>query len=189
MFVDLNASTLITISRIFLAFLMPLSIGLSNGLAYILSIFVIAGLTDWMDGFIARRLGQVSRLGEILDPLADKVLYFSGVMCIAILTQDIVLTTLGLIMVVREFFVSAMRVVLNDASDVSAPLPVSFNAKVKTFVQFLGIGYVFISLQFPGVFPYVFYFIFALAVSFSIISFVGYLKKAQFHLTIQHKTQ
>jgi cardiolipin synthase len=74
--------------------------------------WLLAGLgaTDWVDGFVARRFGQVSTLGKVLDPTADRILLFVGV--IAILVDGAVPTWVAIIAIVREGVVAAAAVVL-----------------------------------------------------------------------------
>ncbi len=99
-----------------------------------LVIFVIAAITDCLDGKISRKLGIVTKFGKIMDPLADKLLVSAGF---------IMLTGLGIvpafvtaIVVFRDFFVTALRMFGSDNSkDVAAGL----SGKVKTLFQMLAI--------------------------------------------------
>ena len=65
---------LLTFSRIVLAAIIFLLLMSSDGYLLALILFYIAGFTDWLDGFLARKYNAVSQLGEILDPIADKIL-------------------------------------------------------------------------------------------------------------------
>jgi cardiolipin synthase len=71
------------------------------------------GATDWVDGFLARRLGQVSELGKILDPTADRLLL--GVAVVSILIDGSVPLWLGIVVLLREVLVAAAAVVLAAA--------------------------------------------------------------------------
>ena len=65
---------LLTFSRIVLAAIIFLLLMSSDGYLLALILFYIAGFTDWLDGYLARKYNAVSQLGEILDPIADKIL-------------------------------------------------------------------------------------------------------------------
>ena len=65
---------LITLSRIVLGIIIFLLLAIDNYLDVALILFMFAGLTDYLDGFLARRYSLTSQLGEILDPIADKIL-------------------------------------------------------------------------------------------------------------------
>ena len=65
---------LLTFSRIVLAAIIFLLLMSSDGYLLALILFYIAGFTDWLDGYLARKYDAVSQLGEILDPIADKIL-------------------------------------------------------------------------------------------------------------------
>ncbi|HEY0053604.1 MAG TPA: CDP-diacylglycerol--glycerol-3-phosphate 3-phosphatidyltransferase [Caulobacteraceae bacterium] len=99
-------------------------------------IFAASALTDWIDGFLARRWNAVSRWGAILDPIADKILVAGGI--VGILTSGTSATVaipLGLILF-REFAVSALR----ETTAGSISLPVTFLAKCKTALQMIALG-------------------------------------------------
>ena len=65
---------ILTFSRIVLAAIIFLLLMSSDGYLLALILFYIAGFTDWLDGYLARKYNSVSQLGEILDPIADKIL-------------------------------------------------------------------------------------------------------------------
>ena len=93
-------------------------------------VFAIASLTDFFDGYIARKYNLVSSFGKIMDPLADKLLTFGALLCF------IQLGTVGvwapMIIISREFFVTCMRVVAVSKGKVIAA---SWWGKIKTNVQ------------------------------------------------------
>jgi cardiolipin synthase (CMP-forming) len=101
-------------------------------------LFVIAGITDYLDGYYARRLGQISDLGKLLDPIADKIL----ITCILVLLIDsdqlkqwAIIPTL--IILAREFFVSGLREFL---ATIQVQVPVTQLAKWKTTFQIIALG-------------------------------------------------
>ncbi len=99
-------------------------------------IFVIASITDFFDGFIARSLNQITMIGKILDPLADKMLTtaaFLGLMMTGLASVWAIY-----IILVRELFISGLRTVaVAQNIDVSA----SWMGKVKTVAQMIAIGF------------------------------------------------
>lgn len=98
--------------------------------------FVVAAVTDFFDGWLARRYKVESLLGAILDPIADKVLVAGGVVGLAILGSWMVAAAGGL-MLFREFAVSALRETLAPKG---LKLPVTLLAKWKTTLQLLGLA-------------------------------------------------
>ena len=99
-------------------------------------LFVLASVTDFFDGFIARRWKQMTKLGAILDPLADKMLIlaaFLGLMYI-----DRANPWAIFLILVREFFITGLRVLLaSEGKNIKA----SFIGKTKTVVQMIAIGF------------------------------------------------
>jgi cardiolipin synthase len=111
-------------------------------------IFAVAAGTDWVDGFIARRFNQVSQLGRMLDPIADKLLV--GLVLVA-LAWDGSLSAYDLVPVMailfREFFIPGLREFLGNAQVV---LPVSRLAKWKTTIQLVAIIVIFLEGILPN---------------------------------------
>jgi CDP-diacylglycerol--glycerol-3-phosphate 3-phosphatidyltransferase len=99
-------------------------------------IFVIASVTDFFDGFIAREWNQSSELGGILDPLADKMLIVGAFL--ALLTIGKISIWAVYIILIRELFISGLRITaISKGIDVSA----SWSGKVKTVTQMFAIGF------------------------------------------------
>ncbi len=92
-------------------------------------LLAVIGATDWVDGYVARRFHQVSTLGKVLDPLADRVLVATAV--IAVIVYGAVPLWFGLATVAREVLVSAMVLVL--ASLGAARIDVLWVGKASTF--------------------------------------------------------
>jgi CDP-diacylglycerol--glycerol-3-phosphate 3-phosphatidyltransferase len=101
-----------------------------------LAAFVVAALTDFLDGWLARRWGATSVLGAILDPIADKVLVCAAILGLLATQTPGVLIPGGLILF-REFAVSALRETLAPRG---ISLPVTFLAKTKTALQLVALG-------------------------------------------------
>ncbi len=100
-----------------------------------LALFLLAALTDFLDGFIARRLGLVTRLGKLLDPAADKILTSAAFISLVELGRApawIVVT-----IVAREFAISTLRSV---AATQGLVISASWSGKLKTVSQVLAIS-------------------------------------------------
>ena len=102
-------------------------------------IFIIAALTDWFDGLIARNYKLSSNFGAFIDPVADKVLVVCSLICLIYL--DRVDLLLGSIIILREFFVSSLREWFANNKKI---LSVSVFGKVKTLCQMISIPMFFI---------------------------------------------
>ncbi len=99
-------------------------------------LFVVASATDFFDGYIARTFDQITTMGEILDPLADKMLTLAGFLGLMIL--DRANEWAIFLIITRELFITGLRVsAVTQGIDVSA----SFIGKVKTVVQMIAIGF------------------------------------------------
>ena len=105
----------------------------------VFAIFIIAALTDWFDGLIARNYKLSSNFGAFIDPVADKVLVVCSLICLIYL--DRVNLFLGSIIILREFFVSSLREWFANNKKI---LSVSVFGKVKTLCQMICIPMFFI---------------------------------------------
>ena len=94
-----------------------------------LLVLAVSGASDWLDGVLARRLGQVSRLGQLLDPAADRL--FILVTLVALAWRDVVPWWLLGVLVLRDVVLAVMLVVLARVG--YAPLPVHLAGKAGTF--------------------------------------------------------
>lgn len=104
-----------------------------------LAIFVVAGISDFLDGYLARALEQQSSLGRMLDPIADKLLVSAVLLMLA---ADHTITGFSLwaaiVILCREILVSGLREFL---AELKVSVPVSRVAKWKTFLQLLALGF------------------------------------------------
>jgi CDP-diacylglycerol--glycerol-3-phosphate 3-phosphatidyltransferase len=99
-------------------------------------VFVIASVTDFFDGYIARQFDQMTILGAILDPLADKMLMLAGFLGLVYMGRADVLAVF--LILSREFFITGLRVVaVSQGHDVAS----TFSGKLKTVVQMFAIGF------------------------------------------------
>ena len=152
---------------------------------YVTAVFLLAGLTDWLDGYLARRLDQTSEFGAFLDPVADKLvvavvlvlLVSDGDVLARVVSQKLFIVAVAVIMG-REIAVSALREWVAQ-SGVQPSIAVSTLGKVKTTVQIIAIALLLYGQDLVG-FPtllvgestlYV-------ASALTIWSMVGYLKSA-----------
>lgn len=99
-----------------------------------LAVFVLASITDFLDGYISRKNNLVTKFGKIMDPLADKMLVASGFILIA--TAGIIPAWMAVVIVLRDFFVTGLR---NFGADKSKDLAASLSGKIKTVFQLLAV--------------------------------------------------
>ena len=99
-----------------------------------LGAFVVASITDFLDGYISRKKNFVTKFGKIMDPLADKMLVASGFILLA--TAGVIPAWMAVIIVLRDFFVTGLR---NFGADNNKDLAASLTGKVKTVFQLLAI--------------------------------------------------
>ncbi|MDD2326232.1 MAG: CDP-diacylglycerol--glycerol-3-phosphate 3-phosphatidyltransferase [Alphaproteobacteria bacterium] len=106
------------------------------------ALFSIAGVTDWLDGYMARRENQVSRIGQFLDPIADKLLV-SAVILLLVYNRkiDSINVLPALIILLREVAVSGLREFL---AGLSVNVPVSKLAKWKTTIQIVALAFLIV---------------------------------------------
>ena len=97
-------------------------------------LFFIAGVTDYFDGYLARKYNAVSQLGEILDPIADKILILFVLFGLAINLSSYLIGFIGAVIITREIWVGALRD-LNARNGTSDATKVTFLAKIKTSIQ------------------------------------------------------
>lgn len=98
------------------------------------AIFVAASFTDWLDGVVARRRNQVTTLGTLLDPVADKLLVAAAL--VSLLTIDKIAAWIVVVIIGRELAVTGLRAV---AAGVGVIVPASRLAKWKTASQYMAI--------------------------------------------------
>lgn len=136
----LNVPNLLTWGRIFLipfvvgVFYLPIPASEQNVLATVA--FVIAAVTDWFDGWLARRLGQSSAFGAFLDPVADKLMVAAALVMLVQLGRADAL--LAFIIIGREIAISALREWMAKIG-AARSIAVSFIGKLKTTAQMVAI--------------------------------------------------
>lgn len=135
------------------------------------AIFVVASLTDFLDGYIARKYNLVSNFGKFMDPLADKLLVMSAL--VAMVALGDLPAWVVIIILAREFAITGFRTLAMEANIVMAA---SWWGKVKTTTQMIMIIVVLLALDLPGI-AIVETILVALAVFFTILSGVDYIVK------------
>jgi len=106
---------------------------------YAFVLFFIASITDYFDGYLARKYNLVSQLGEILDPIADKILIVFLLFALAVNLTSYYIGFLSAIIITREIWVGALRD-FNARQQNSNATRVTFLAKIKTTIQLFTIS-------------------------------------------------
>jgi CDP-diacylglycerol---glycerol-3-phosphate 3-phosphatidyltransferase len=170
----MNLPNKITIARvfmipIFLVFYLVPSIPNGNYIAAI--IFIIASLTDFVDGQIARKRQLVTNFGKFADPLADKLLVTAAL--ISFIELDLIPAWIIIIIIAREFIISGFRLV---ASDKGVVIAASYWGKLKTTAQMIMcILLIFnFNLYFFNVLEQIFIY---LSLALTVVSLIDYLYK------------
>ena len=102
------------------------------------SLFAAAALTDWLDGFLARRMNQTTELGAFLDPVADKIMVCAVLVMLVEVYHNFWMTTAAIVIVVRELVISALREWL-AAKRLRETVAVSWLGKCKTTLQLIAV--------------------------------------------------
>jgi len=141
-------------------------------------IFSFAALTDWLDGYLARKLGQISHIGAFLDPVADKLIVVVALILLTETHHSLVISIPTMIIVCREIIISALREWMANFNR-SKIVAVSFIGKVKTTTQMTAI--LLLLFKFPQLedFTMILGYIFLYISTFlTILSMYKYLKAA-----------
>ncbi len=106
-------------------------------------VFVIASVTDFFDGYVARKWNQMTKIGAILDPLADKMLMLAGFLGLMVIDRASIWAIF--LILSREFFITGLRVMaMSEGKDVSS----SMAGKTKTVLQMIAIGFLIMNWPF-----------------------------------------
>ncbi len=181
----LNTPNLLTLFRMALIPVVVVLYFMPIAGVYVTAVFLLAGLTDWLDGYLARRLEQTSQFGEFLDPVADK-LVVAAVLVLLVSDGDVLARVVSqkffivavVVIIGREIAVSALREWVAQ-SGARAGMAVSTLGKVKTTVQIIAIALLLYSQDLVG-FPTLLVgeLMLYVASALTIWSMVGYLKSA-----------
>ena len=135
-----------------------------------LGIFVAASVTDWLDGYLARKYHLITDFGKFMDPLADKLLVCSALICFIELEK--LPAWIVIIIIAREFIISGFRLV---AADNGVVIAASYWGKFKTVSQMILI--ILLLLNFGGIFTTLEMIFIVLATDLTVISLIDYIWK------------
>ena len=171
--IEMNLPNKLTIARVlmvpvFVLFMLCKSIPANTIWAGIL--FIAASLTDTLDGYLARKNNQVTTFGKFMDPLADKLLVCSALICLSDL--HLVPSWIVIIIVAREFIISGFRLVAAEKGTVIAA---SYWGKVKTVAQMLMV--IVKVFNFGGIFTLIGDILMWAALILTVVSLADYLMK------------
>lgn len=143
---QLTIPTLITLFRIVLipCFVIVFYVPIENANLYAAGIFFIAGLSDWVDGYLARILKQESSFGAFLDPVADKLMVSVAIVLIVQSHPTLWMAIPSAIIISREISVSALREWMAELGE-RASVEVSMIGKIKTSAQMAAIFFIIIA--------------------------------------------
>jgi len=142
----MNLANKLTMIRIFLVpiFLLFIAVkGIPYGRELAIIIFIVASLTDKLDGYIARSRNQITNFGKFMDPLADKLLVTAAL--VSLVELQIVHGWVAMIIIAREFAVSGLRTIAASDGKVIAA---SKWGKLKTVIQIVAIITALINLSY-----------------------------------------
>lgn len=173
---DLNLPNTITLIRIGMIPLIMLFLLLPIPGKYLLSaiLFIGASATDGLDGHIARSRNMVTTLGKFLDPLADKLLILSTLICL--MANEKAGAVAIIIILTRELMVTGLRAI---AADKGVVIAASYFGKVKTVSQIVAISYILIAGQFTALPAWLGTLFLWIAVVITILSGVDYFYKGR----------
>lgn len=154
-----------------------------------LGLYAVACVTDFFDGYLARSMGQISRLGRFLDPVADKLLVASVIFMLVATGRISGLVVLpALIILIREILVSGLR---EHLASISVGVPVSRLAKWKTMIQMFSLGFLIVHDASPAWIPSVWIGEIGvwIAALLTLITGYDYLRAGLDHLTTEPEAQ
>ena len=143
-----------------------------------LAIFVIASVTDWFDGYLARKHHLVTNFGKFMDPLADKLLVCSAMICLIELER--LPAWIVIIIIAREFIISGFRLI---AAENGIVIAANYWGKFKTVSQMIMI--ILLLLHFGGVFTVLEQIFIWLSLALTVISLMTYIWQNRSVLSMQ----
>ena len=137
----MNLPNIITLARILLVPVFVVIYLWPGDGTYLIAatLFALAAATDWLDGYLARRLNQTTPFGAFLDPVADKLIVVSALTVLLAQHSTVWLTLPGLIIIGREIMISALREWMAEMNS-SVTVAVSYLGKIKTSLQMIAIA-------------------------------------------------
>ena len=169
----MNTPNKLTVARMilvpFLVLFMLTDLGGEANRYIALAIFVVASVTDWFDGKLARKYNLVTDFGKFMDPLADKLLVCSAMICL--IPSGKLPTAVVIVIIAREFIISGFRLI---ASDNGVVIAASYWGKFKTTFQMVSV--VLLILDIPAL-AFVTTICVWIALVLTIVSLVDYIYK------------
>lgn len=145
--------------------------GLGSSAKYVAAaIFIIASATDWLDGYLARKHNLVTDFGKFMDPIADKLLVCSALICLV--ENGALAAWMVIVIIGREFIISGFRLV---ASDKGVVIAASYWGKFKTVSQMLMV--ILLILDLGGIWNTIANVLIWIAIILTVVSLVDYLLK------------
>jgi cardiolipin synthase len=182
-----NLPNLLTLSRIFvippIVALFLVEGDIPRWIAF--GLYAAACITDFFDGYVARSMGQISKVGRFLDPVADKLLVAAVILMLVATDRIAGLVVLpALIILIREILVSGLR---EHLASISVGVPVSRLAKWKTMIQMFSLGFLIVHDASPAWIPSVLIGEVGLwaAATLTLITGYDYLRAGLGHLTAE----
>ena len=172
----MNLANKITMLRIFIVPIFLVFIAVKKipfGIEIATALFIIAALTDKLDGYIARSRNQITNFGKLMDPLADKLLVAAAL--ISLVEYQVIPTWVAMIIITREYAVTGLRsIAASDGTVIAA----SWLGKLKTVTQIIAIVSALININYKNTFFNSLTFILMLcAITITILSGVDYFVK------------
>ncbi len=177
----MNLPNKLTTARMILIipFVICMMVGKSGNLRFLaLAFFVLASVTDWLDGYLARKNHLVTNFGKFMDPLADKLLVSAAMICLVELGR--LPAWIVIIIISREFAISGFRLI---ASDNGIVIAASWWGKFKTTSQMIMI--ILLIADLGGVFAVLEQIFIWLALALTIVSLIDYIWKNKQVLSMQ----
>ncbi len=143
----------------------------NNGLRVLLAsgLFILASITDGLDGYLARRRGQITTMGTLLDPLADKLMIAAAYITLVQLIPSIVSVWVAIIIVGREFLISGLRSI---AASEGFTIEASELGKFKMVIQIVSVVAAILAIQWN---EWVFFGVFVIAVRWIAIAAIWFM--------------
>ncbi len=137
-------------------------------------VFILAAITDWLDGYLARKMNLSSAFGRFLDPVADKLMVAAALIILVQWHPNIVMATCAIVIISREIAVSALREWMAELGNRTS-VAVSYVGKLKTTFQMIAITVLLLNWQSLEMLGYV---LMSVAVILTLWSMMIYLKAA-----------
>ena len=187
----MNLANFLSVFRIFLIpfmiYFFTFDLNKTNQISAL--IFIISSLTDFLDGYIARKYNQQTVFGEIIDPIADKLLVSVALILIVHKFQMIFLTICSIILISRELIITGLREYSAQHLN-GQKISVSSLGKIKTTFQMISITMIFLLSNQSSHLIWTFtYLLIVVSVFVSLLSFFDYLKKMTYCLTFVPEKQ